>query len=624
MSVEAHPRLEAGATAGGLPVAPSFSAALEQSRVRGRVRPFVARGWLITGLSVLVACVAFGAAQVLGALINLSTNLAMFGRWSIAPSNASQHLLGSWILVVPAVGGLIVGLMARYGSAAIRGHGIPEAMERVLEHESRIPLRMTLLKPLSAAIAIGTGGPFGAEGPIIATGGALGSMLGQLVSTTAKERKTLLAAGAAAGMAATFGTPVSAVLLAIELLLFELAPGSLIPVAIGTATATALRMALLGSAPVFVMPQLADPSGAAIAGYALLGLLIGASAVVITRLVYFVEEQFERLPIHFMWWPLLGGLAVGAVGFYEPRVLGVGYDNIEHIIAGDLASAALLSLCLCKLVAWSISLGSGTSGGTLAPLFTIGGALGGLLGVFMAKSFPGLGIDPRLAGLLGMAAMFAGASRALLASAVFAFETTRQGAALLPLLAACSAAYLMSCTFMRHSIMTRKIEQRGVRVPGEYVSDLLGRVAVLKLAAKPAVVLQMEQTVEEVRAFMLSDTAGSSHQGYPVVNAQGELVGVITRRDIFARGPGAGEPETVAALLRRAPLSVYDDASLEDAVRLMVQEDIGRVPVVRRGPSRRVIGIVTRSDVLRAYKQRMRESDRIPGRFSRKRSVAAG
>ncbi|HKO46405.1 MAG TPA: chloride channel protein, partial [Polyangiaceae bacterium] len=479
---------------GLLPVSPSLSPTLAAAHVPRAVSVVGPRSIFISALAIGVAFVAGIVARVLVTMIALVTNAAFFGRFSLRSVSPAEHQLGAWVILVPVLGGGIVGLMARFGSKAIRGHGIPEAMEQVLTNESRIAPRLTFLKPLSAAIAIGTGGPFGAEGPIIATGGALGSLVGQLLKTSAVERKTLLAAGAAAGMAATFGSPVSAVLLAVELLLFEFRPRSIIPVALASATAAGVRMAAVGSAPVFAMPELAQPSGEALAFYILLGGVIGIVATGVTRAVYAVEDAFEKLPIHWMWWPALGGLAVGGVGYFAPRTMGVGYDNIEHVLSGSLTGQALFLLFSLKFVSWAIALGSGTSGGTLAPLFTIGGGLGATLGALVALAFPGLGIDPRIAGLVGMAAIFAGASRALLASVVFAFETTLQPLGLLPLLGGCSAAFLVSCLLMRNTIMTEKIARRGIRVPSEYAADFLDQVRVADFAAK------------EVIAFAASDT----------------------------------------------------------------------------------------------------------------------
>ena len=438
---------------------------------------------VISGLAILVGVGAVGIAQLLIAAIRLVTNISFYGTFSTANNSPADNHLGLWVIIIPAIGGVIVGLMARYGSGAIRGHGIPEAMEQILLNESKISPKITVLKPLSAAIAIGSGGPFGAEGPIIATGGALGSLVGQVLHTTPDERKTLLAAGAAAGMAAIFGTPVAAVLLAIELLLFEYRPRSIVPVAFASATATGLRMVFEGSAGVFAMPQLVQPSGEALMTYMVLGAIVGVAAVLVTKSLYYIEEGFELLPVHWMWFPAIGALVVGVIGYFEPRTLGVGYDNISNILAGNFANTLLISLVILKFVSWSIALGSGTSGGTLAPLFTIGGGLGALLGILCVHWFPGLGIDPRIAALVGMAAIFAGASRALLTSVVFAFETTRQPIGLLPLLGGCTAAFVISSLLMRYTIMTEKLARRGTHVPTEYIAADPAEIARLDAAA---------------------------------------------------------------------------------------------------------------------------------------------
>jgi chloride channel protein, CIC family len=589
--------IERGATTEGLPVAPSLAPSIENTRVPLERALIDTRVLIVCLWSIALALVTGFIAQALVAIIALVTNISFFGRMSTEFVSPAHNHLGWIVLFIPAIGGVIVGIMARYGSKAIRGHGIPEAMEQVLLNESRIPARVTFLKPLSAAISIGTGGPFGAEGPIIATGGALGSLVGQLANMTASERKTLLAAGAAAGMAATFGSPVSAVLLAIELLLFEFRPRSIIPVALASATATAVRMAYVGTEPIFAMPLLARPSGEALATYAVVGALVGWLAVYVTRAVYWVEDLFEKLPVHWMWWPALGGLAVGAVGIFAPRTLGVGYDNIEGMVSGKIVGEAVLLLCVMKFISWSISLGSGTSGGTLAPLFTIGGGAGVVLGELAAMQFPHFGIDPRICALVGMAAMFAGASRALLASVVFAFETTLQPLGMLPLLAGCTAGYLVSSLLMRNTIMTEKLARRGVRVPAEYHADYLDRIQVADAATREVKTLRADATVADAREML------ETHQGFPVVDSAGHLTGVITRRD-YAGKP----PETrIADLVSRQPSVVFLDNSLRDAADHMVRENVGRLPVVSREDPTRVIGIITRSDLLSAHARRLSE-----------------
>jgi H+/Cl- antiporter ClcA/predicted transcriptional regulator len=596
-------------TTDGLPVAPSLGPALDLAHVPRQRAENYRRIVLISGIAVLVA---FGAGLVAIALIHLIgliTNIAFYGRRSTAFSSPAGNHLGAFVVLVPVIGGLIVGIMARYGSEAIRGHGIPEAMEQVLFNQSNIRPRVTILKPVSAAIAIGTGGPFGAEGPIIATGGALGSLAGQLVRITADERKVLLSAGAAAGMAATFGSPVSAVLLAIELLLFEYRPRSLVPVAFAAATAAGVRMAFLGSAPIFPMPNLAQPSGLALTTYIILGAVVGLTSVFVTRAVYAVEDGFDRLPIHWMWWPAIGAVAVGIIGYFAPHTMGVGYDNIERIVAGDVVGQAVLILALLKFVSWAVALGSGTSGGTLAPLFTIGGGFGSILGAAAIAIAPSLGVDVRIAALVGMAAMFAGASRALLASIVFAFETTRQPMGLLPLLGGCSAAYLVSLLLMKHTIMTEKIARRGSRVDAaDYGSDFLMQVLVRDIASPAVAALKADDYVEDVRDWLASRAPESLHQGFPVVDDEGNLMGVVTRRNLL--NLELAIDSRVRDLITRPPVTIYDDNTAREAADEMVRQQVGRLPVITHAEPRRVVGIVTRSDLLAAHARRLAATDR--------------
>lgn len=560
-------------------------------------------------LAVPLGIVAALVAQLLVGLISLITNLAYFGQWSLefrSPAEAIPRL-GWWSVPIPVIGALIVGLLARFGSKAIRGHGIPEAMEQVLTNESRIPARLTLLKPLSAAVSIGTGGPFGAEGPIIATGGALGSVVGQILHTTASERKTLLAAGAAAGMSATFGSPVSAVLLAVELLLFEFRPRSLIPVVFSAAAAAGTRILFEGMEPAFQMTDLQTIPATALAVYVALGAIMGLAAALVTRLVYFIEDLFESLPVHWMWWPALGAVVVGLVGLVEPRTLGVGYQNISDLLSNRLPLAAICMLSGFKLLSWSMSLGSGTSGGTLAPLFTIGGGLGALAGVLISQSLPALGVDPRVAALVGMAAIFSGASRAMLASAVFAFETTLQPLGLLPLLGGCAASMLVSSLLMRNSIMTEKISRRGIRTPDEYLADTLSQVLVRDAASSPVISLREDQSIGQVRDWLASDAPGSSHQGFPVLNASGSLVGILTRREVANHSLRVDQK--VGDVAQRFVRFVYDDCTVRQAADHMVNHNIGRLPVVSRGPAPQLAGMLTRSDILSVFQRRIREAE---------------
>jgi H+/Cl- antiporter ClcA/CBS domain-containing protein len=589
-------------TGDGLPIAPSMDVALASVTVPHDERTVTMRLVSISGLAIVLGVGGGVIAKVLLSLIAIISNFAFFGRFSARLVPLTTEVVGIGVLLIPVIGALVVGVMARYGSPAIRGHGIPEVMEKVLYGESRIAPRLMFLKPISAAIAIGTGGPFGAEGPIIATGGALGSVAGQFMRITSDERKTLLAAGAAAGMAATFGTPVSAVLLAIELLLFEYRARSIIPVALAAAAATAVRLLLIATGPVFRMPAIAEPSWTALTFYVALGALIGLAAVVITKAVYGIEDWFDRLPVHWMWWPAIGAVVVGLVGYFDPRVLGVGYQHIEEVLSGNLLGWSLLSLVVLKFIAWSIYLGSGTSGGTLAPLFIIGGGLGALVGSVIAALVPSLGISVPVAGLVGMAAVFAGASHALMTSIVFAFEATRQPLGLLPLLAGCSAAYLVSVLLMRTSIMTEKLARRGAPIRTEYAVDYLSQVLVKDAMITDVATVGDRDTVGDVRELITSQLIGASHQGYPVIGESGQLIGVVTRRDLLDLRLS---PDTlVRDLVKRPTVVTHEDNTLREAADHMVREGVGRLPVIERSTGA-LVGILSRSDLLAAHEPRL-------------------
>lgn len=587
----------------GLPIAPSLSPLLNAAHVSEHATGMDRRTLFICLLAFGISIIAAVIAQGLILLIGFITHLAFYGELLWHPISPANNHLGLWVVGVPVVGALIIGLMARYGSQAIRGHGIPEAMEQILTNRSRIPARILFLKPLSAAISIGTGGPFGAEGPIIATGGALGSVVGQWIRVTADERKTLLAAGAAAGMAATFGTPLAATLLAIELLLFEFRTRSLLPVVIACGTAAIVRAQFTGFTPFFSMPALAWPTVPTLIACVLLGAIVGVVSVGVSRGVYAIEDAFERLPLHWMWWPAIGAVIVGVIGYIAPRTLGVGYDNISDALSGNLAGSALWMLGVAKLVSWMISLGSGTSGGTLAPLMTVGACLGATLGHVLIATIPGLALDPRLAALVGMAAIFAGAARALFMSIVFALEATWQMAGLLPLLIGCSAAYMVSSLLMKQTIMTEKIARRGVQVPVDYSADFFTQMRVADHMHRSVVTLLATDTLTKIRAWLAEGSADSRHQGYPVVNEAQTPVGVITRKDLFDSHPVSHTQ--LSHLIRSPALTIRAEASLAVAIELMSAWDIGRLPVI--DASGKLVGILTRSDLLTAYRHRMLE-----------------
>lgn len=546
--------------------------------------------------SVIVAIAISFIAKFLVALINLVTNISFYGMFSASFHSPANNNLGIWVIIVPAIGGILVGLIALYGSKAIRGHGIPEAMEQILVNESNIKPSITFLKPISSAIAIGTGGPFGAEGPIIATGGALGSTIGQLFEITSHERKIILAAGATAGMSAIFGTPIAAVFLAIELLLFEFSPRSILPVALACITGAAGHHLLFDSGPVFPMPNLAIPSNLALGVYSFIGIIIGFLSIGVSRIVYVIEDLFEELPIHWMWWPALGGLVVGLIGFFAPHTLGVGYDNIIGLLSGNWPLHLIITLCIFKFISWAIALGSGTSGGTLAPLMTIGGAAGSIIGAVILNLFPDAGITIPMAALIGMSAMFAGASRAYLTSIVFALEATGQSHALLPLLGACTGAYIISFFMMENTIMTEKIARRGIVTPDSFEPDILGKMHIAQVMSGDIVVINENNDIQEVKTWLIANPVAENY--LLAGNASGEYTGIIKLADIF----GAENKTTVKNIINKKD-HVYVNAanSLRHAVELMAKTGEEILPVSAPDQPGKMIGAVTYKDILKAY-----------------------
>jgi H+/Cl- antiporter ClcA len=566
-------------------------------------------------IGVAVAFVALGLLDLIGLL----SNLAYTGRWSTALTEPDPHVLGVASVLVPVAGGLVVGLMARFGSERIRGHGIPEAMETILLRGSRMEPRLAVLKPLSSAISIGSGGPFGAEGPIIVTGGAVGSILGQLLHLTAAERRSLLVAGAAGGMTAVFGTPVAGVLLAVELLLFEWRPRSLVPVALAAASAEAVREmlargGLVHAAPLFPVHLVAGLPAAALPGAVAVGLACGALAWVMTRCVYAAEDAFARLPLHWCWWPPIGGLVVGLGGLLDPRVLGAGYDTIRAELAGRLAVGALALLLVCKLGVWAIALGSNTSGGILAPLLMLGAAIGGILGAVLP------GADAGTWALVGMAAAMAGVMRSPLTSIVFALELTHQVGVLPALLLACVVAHLLSVLCLKRSILTEKIARRGYHVNREYEVDPLQALFVRDVMHVDPLTPDPAMTAAELHARLPEGSAGRRQRLYPLVGLDGGLDGVVAWSDVLAARAEDADHEPLA-VLARTPLVAHPDETLRAAADRMLAGGHGVLPVVAREDPRRLVGLVSQFDLLAAHQrvlveERHRERPLSPRRLS--------
>ena len=573
--------------------------------------------FLAAGVGLLAGLVAFALYKLIG----LFTNLFFYHRWAADFTGAQHNHLGLWVIVTPVIGGIIIGFMAKYGSEKIKGHGIPEAMEAVLVNRSRIQPRVALLKPISAAIAIGTGGPFGAEGPIIQTGGALGSLVGQLMHTTASERKVLLACGAAAGMSATFNTPIAGVILAIELLLFEFKSRSFIPLVVASTLATAVHMRLLGAGPMFSVAPVDFAIPRALPFYLLLGVICGLAAVTFSKVLYWVEDQFEKLPVDHLWWPAIGALGLGIIGYFVPRVLGVGYDTIGDILNANLALKIMLVVMVAKAVALVVSLGSGTSGGLLAPMFMSSAALGGSYAMLVNRIFPTAGLAPGAFALVAMGAVFGAASRATFTFIIFAFEITRDYNSVLPLMLVSVIADAVAMLFMpKSSIMTEKLARRGLHIHSDYETDVLQQVSVAEVMDKDLPIVSSDVRVGELaERIARHDPAVSNHQGLLVLDSAGLLQGIITRSDILRALEK--DPDGSAGVLdagTRDVITTFPEELLHDAASKMLRRNIGRLPVVERHNPLQVVGYLGRHGIMAARLRRLDEEHvREPGWVSR-------
>jgi H+/Cl- antiporter ClcA len=545
----------------------------------------------IAALAAFIGALSTVAARVLLTMIRFFTDLFFYGQFSFAEMAPADNTLGAWVIVIPVIGGLIIGLIARYGTEAIRGHGIPEAIEAILFKRSAMSPKVAVLKPLSSGIAIGSGGPFGAEGPIIMTGGAIGSLIAQHFHLTGGERKSLLVAGAVSGMTAVFGTPVAAVLMAVELLLFELRPRSLLPVATACAVAGFLRPLAIGTGALFPVDT-APVAPIALLSCLVAGVACGALAWLMSTALYRVEDGFHRLPIHWMWWPALGGLAVGIGGYVEPRALGVGYDVIGDLLHNHMVVSAIVGLLAVKLVIWLIALGSGTSGGVLAPLLMLGAGLGALLGPYLP------GADPALWPLVFMAATLGGMMRAPVMAVVFAFELTHDANALLPLLAAAACAYGFTVLTMGRSILTEKIARRGHHIYREYGIDPLERHSVAEVMSTSVQHIDAHATIGDVLATHFGPA--QKHRGFPVTRA-GFVVGMVERDTLNGHPPSMHVGDLFGARPNKsAPLVALPGETCRAVATRLAVHGIERLPVVAQTGHAQLLGVVSRSDLIKA------------------------
>jgi chloride channel protein, CIC family len=579
-----------------------------QSRKKGQfgvaLEPEVVK---ICVYAVLVGFVSGLVAQALLELIYLFTNIFYYHRFSFAITNPANHHLGAWAILIPPIGGLLVGVMIYFWEPTLKGHGIPEAMESVLFGHSRMRIRVAILKPLATAFAIGTGGPFGAEGPIIQTGAALGSLFGQAIGLTPYYRRVLLASGAAAGMAATFTAPFAGILVAIELLLFELRARSFIPVALAASVATGVRIYFVGWTPLFPAPAFKLTGMNELWLFAVLGVLMGMVGIAMIRTLSWLEDFFDELPIKhaLIWSPAIGALILGIIAYFYPQVLGTSYDTIRDMLNDRLTVGKLIGISVAKFWALVISLGSGTTGGVFAPSLVVGGGLGAAFAIGCQHIFPSLVSNPAFYALAAMAAVFGGIARAPLTSIVFLFELSHNPNALLPLIVCVMISDGFVRLFSRDSIMTIKLVKRGLIVLQDYSVPVLMRARIDQVMHKQFSQLQAEDELREVlKQFSPGDVSF-----IPVVEKDGALVGIVEPHDLLRTEP-PDHHFKMREIARRDFVLAYPGELIDQVHRDMMLKNSENVVVVEPGSARKPAGIARANDILQLRRWLLEEETR--------------
>ncbi len=546
---------------------------------------------LLSIYSLIVGLIAGLVAEGVLKLIYLFTNIFFAGHGSLKVDYPDDFHLGLWVILIPAIGGIVAGLAIHFWEPSLKGHGTPEAMEAVLIGHSMLRLRVGILKPTISALAIGTGGPFGAEGPIIQTGAVIGSVVGKLLRLSPYERRILLAGGAAAGLAATFISPFAGVLLAVELLLFEFSARSFIPVAMATVVATAVAIYFRGPGSIFPAPAWALKHIGELWLFALLGVLIGIISVILIRVLFWLEDLFDQFPLKpaAIWAPTAGGLIMGCIGYFFPHTFGTGYDTITAMLNNHFSAAKLLEISGAKFWALVISLGSGTTGGVFAPSLIIGGGFGAAFGSFWHHILPQFTSNPAAYGLAGMGALFAGTSRVPITAVVFMLELSRNPHATLPLIVTCFIADLFTRLFSVDSIMTGKLHKRGLMVFQDYSTPLLVGSQIGQIVRRQKPVPADLELGAAARQF-----TPEPGEVLAVVEADGNLAGIIEAHDFLH------QEEDHQLKVRDVVRADYVIAPPEELIPLVAQKMLAKhANNVVVEEQHKPIGVVRAADLLR-------------------------
>jgi CIC family chloride channel protein len=504
-----------------------------------------------------------------------------------------------WIVAVPVLGALISGPMIAYWAIEAKGHGVPEVMQAIIMRAGRIRPRVAVVKSLASALCIGTGGSAGREGPIVQVGSALGSTAAQLLRLGTDRRVTLVACGAAAGIAATFNAPIAGVIFALEVILRDFTIHNVSSVVVSAVSASVISRLALGANPAFIVPAYRLHSAWELLFYAALSILAAIVGWAFVGVLYFFEDQFDRWRFPPALKPAVGAVGVGLIALLYPQALGAGLPIIEDALIGTLPVALLLGLLFAKLLATSFTLGSGNSGGIFSPSLFMGAMLGGAFGYLVHAYFPAITATPGAYALVGMASVFSAAAHAPLTAFLIVFEMSGDYRLILPLMVAVGLATLFSQTMRRESIYTLRLVKRGVPLERDRDIDLMRTITVGEVMTTDPDSVALSMSLQELAAFF----ARTHHHGFPVLDDQGRFVGIVTIQDLeraAARGPIVDL--TVADIVRRDPIVVYPDDPLSKALALMSERDVGRLPVVDPDDPGKLVGLLRRQNIVRAYR----------------------
>ncbi len=561
------------------------------------------RLWSSDTLKGLILAVVVGLIAGLGAVAFRWLITSFKSLFFDGGSQLLSFLGDYYIIIIPVLGGLLIGPLIYFLAREAKGHGVPEVMEAVALKGGRIRPRVSVVKALASAICIGSGGSVGREGPIVQIGSSFGSAIGQWLKLPDETVKVLVACGAAGGISATFNAPIAGVFFALEVILGRVVTRRFAYVVISAVVADFIAQIFLGNTRAFIIPAFGVVSAWEYLFYIVLGILAAYAAIAFVSILYRSEDLFDSLKIPEYLKPALGGLAIGAIALYSVDLLGVGYEGITNALSGELTIIMLLSLFSLKILATSLTIGSGGSGGIFAPSLFIGAMLGAAVGLFFGNIFPSITAPAGAYGVVGMAAVFAGAARAPFTSILIIFEMTGDYAIIFPLMITVAISTVISRALRRETVYTLKLLRRGVDIEQEEMADVMRNVTVKEAMTRDFPTVPAKMKLDDIVKLFQK----TGHHGFPVVDEHGLLVSVITQNELQRQlgVTSAKNKLTASDIAISHPFVAYPDQTL-DRLLDAIDESEARIPVVKRGDEQRLLGVLGRHEIISIYLRKTR------------------